>query len=60
MAEDASSGVQTRRIDSRYHFVSERIEEGLIKIVIVKSCENVAGVAVANMKPMMRTLLLLP
>jgi hypothetical protein len=36
MAENSSSGVQTRHIDTRYHFVREHIEDGFIKIVFVK------------------------
>ena len=42
MAENSSSGVRTRHIDTRYHFVREHIEDVFIKIVFVKSCENIA------------------
>jgi hypothetical protein len=30
MAENSSSGIRTRHIDTRYHFVRERVEDGLI------------------------------
>jgi hypothetical protein len=34
MAENASSGVRTRHIDTGYHFIKEHVEDGLIKIVL--------------------------
>ena len=48
MAENSSSGVRTRHIDTRYHFVREHIEDGFIKIVFVKSRENVADLFTKN------------
>jgi hypothetical protein len=43
MAENSSSGIRTRHIDTRYHFVREHVEDGMIKIVIVKSSINDAN-----------------
>jgi hypothetical protein len=40
MAENSSSGIRTRHIDTKYHFVREHVEDGLIKIVFVKSSTN--------------------
>jgi sugar/nucleoside kinase (ribokinase family) len=40
MAENASSGVRTRHIDTRNHFISEHVEDGFVKIVFVKTDEN--------------------
>jgi hypothetical protein len=40
MAENPSSGIRTRHIDTRYHFVCEHVQDGLIKIVFVKSSIN--------------------
>jgi hypothetical protein len=40
MAQKASSGVRTRHIDTRYHYVRENLEEGIINIEFVKSIEN--------------------
>jgi hypothetical protein len=40
MAENSSSGVCTRHVDTRYHFIREHIEDGFIQIVFVKSCDN--------------------
>jgi hypothetical protein len=40
MAENSSSGIRTRLIDTRYHFVYEQVEDGLIKIVFVESSIN--------------------
>jgi hypothetical protein len=36
MAENSSSGVRTRRIDTGYQFVRESVKDGLIKIDFVK------------------------
>ena len=44
MAENSSSGVQTRHIDTQYHFLRKHIEDGFIKIVFVRSCENVGDI----------------
>ena len=48
MAENSSSGVRTRHVDTRYHFVREHVEDGFIKIVFVKSMENNADLFTKN------------
>jgi hypothetical protein len=48
MAENSSSGVCTRHVDTRYHFICEHIEDGLIQIVFVKSCDNDADLFAKN------------
>jgi hypothetical protein len=48
MAENSSSGVCTRHVDTRYHFIQEHIEDGFIQIVFVKSCENDADLCTKN------------
>jgi hypothetical protein len=40
MAQNASSGVRMRHIDTRYHYVRENSEEGIINIEFLKSIEN--------------------
>jgi hypothetical protein len=42
ISEAVKEVVQNRHIDTRYHFTRDHIEDGYIKIVFVKSCENVA------------------
>jgi hypothetical protein len=32
MAENSSSGVRTRHVDTRYHFIREHIEDGFIQL----------------------------
>jgi hypothetical protein len=39
-AENSSSGVCTRHVDTRHRFVCEHIVDGFIKIVFVKSCAS--------------------
>ena len=48
MAENSSSGVRTRHVDIRYHFVRENIVDNFIKIVFVKSCDNDADLLTKN------------
>jgi hypothetical protein len=48
MAENSSSGIRTRHIDTRYHFVHENVEDGLIKIDFVKSRTNDADMFKKN------------
>jgi hypothetical protein len=48
MAQNASSGVWTRWIDKRYHFVRENSEEGIINIEFVKSIENDSDIFMKN------------
>jgi hypothetical protein len=48
MAENSSSGIKTRHIDTRYHFVREHVKDGLIKIVFVKSSINDADMFTKN------------
>jgi hypothetical protein len=40
MAKNSSSGVCTRHVNTRYHFIQDHIEDSFIQIVFVKSCEN--------------------
>ena len=40
MAENSSSGVRTRHIDTRYHFIREHVEDGFIKIIFVRKNDN--------------------
>jgi hypothetical protein len=48
MAENASSGLRARHIDTKYHFIMEHCEEVLIKIVLVKTDENDPDLFIKN------------
>ena len=48
MAENASSGVRTRHIDTRYHFIREHLEDGFIKIIFVRTNDNDADIFTKN------------
>jgi hypothetical protein len=48
MAENSCSGIRTRHIDTRYHFIREHVEDGLIKIVFVKSIISDADMFTKN------------
>ena len=40
MAENSSSGVRKRHIDTRYFFIHEHMEDGFIKIVFVRTDDD--------------------
>jgi hypothetical protein len=48
MEENASSGIRTRQIDSRYHFIREHVEDSFIKIVFVKTDKNYSDLFTKN------------
>ena len=48
MSENASTGVRTRHVDTRYHFVREFFEDGFIRIEFVRSVENNADIFTKN------------
>ena len=48
LAENNNSGERTKHVDIRYHFVREVIQEGKVKIVFVRSKENVADIFTKN------------
>jgi hypothetical protein len=48
MAENSSTGVRTRHVDTRYHFIREFIEDGFIKVIFVRSVENDADIFTKN------------
>jgi hypothetical protein len=49
LAEQATSSIRTKHIDTRYHFVREYIEDGIIKITFVRSAENTADIFTKNL-----------
>jgi hypothetical protein len=48
MAQNRSSGVRTRHVDTRYHFVRENLDDGIIKIEFIKSVENQSDIFTKN------------
>jgi hypothetical protein len=44
IAEKASSGVRTRYMDTRYHFIMDHLEDGFIKIIFVTILETFGDV----------------
>jgi hypothetical protein len=47
-AQNSSSGVRTRHVDTRYHFARENLDDGIIKIEFVKSVENQSDIFTKN------------
>jgi hypothetical protein len=48
MAQNASSGVRTRDVDTRYHYIRENVEGGIIKIEFVRSIDNDSDIFTKN------------
>jgi hypothetical protein len=48
MAQNSSSGVRTRHVDTWYHFVRENLDDGIIKIEFIKSVENQSDIFTKN------------
>jgi hypothetical protein len=42
MSKNVSTSSRTKRVDTRYHFLREFIEEGFVKIIFVRSEDNVS------------------
>ena len=43
-----SDGKRTRHIDARYHFVREIIEDGIVKVIFVRTNDNKADIFTKN------------
>jgi hypothetical protein len=48
MAQNASPGVRTRHIDTRYHYIWEKEEDGIIKIEFVRLIDNDSDIFTKN------------
>jgi hypothetical protein len=48
MAQNASSGVRTLHFDTRYHYIREIVEDGIIQIEIVRLIDNDSNIFTKN------------
>jgi hypothetical protein len=48
IAQNSSSGVRTRHVDTCYHFVRDYLDDGIIKIEFIKSVENQSDIFTKN------------
>jgi hypothetical protein len=49
LSKTATTGNRTKHIDTRYHFVREYIEDGIVKVVFVRSEDNDADIFTKNL-----------
>jgi len=49
LSKNATTGNRTKHIDTRYHFVREYIEDGIVKVVFVRSEENDGDIFTKNL-----------
>ena len=48
MHENVTTSNRTKHVDTRYRFVNEFVEDGLIEIIFVKNKDNVADIFKEN------------
>jgi hypothetical protein len=48
MTQNASTRVRTRNVDTRYHFIRENIEDGIVKVEFVRSVDNNSDIITKN------------
>ena len=44
LAQNHTTGQRTKHIDIGYHYIREYIEDGIVKIIFVKSEDNLADI----------------
>jgi hypothetical protein len=49
LSKNATTGNRTKHIDTRYHFVREYVEDGIVKVVFVRSENNDADIFTKNL-----------
>ncbi|MFN7263265.1 MAG: reverse transcriptase domain-containing protein [Cyanobacteriota bacterium] len=49
LSKNATTGNRTKHIDTRYHFVREYVEDGIVKVVFVRSEDNDADIFTKNL-----------
>ena len=49
LSKTAKTNNRTKHVDTRYHFVREYIENGVLKVIFVKSKDNVADIMTKNL-----------
>ncbi len=49
LAQNATTGNRTKHIDTRYHFVRKYIEDGIVKVIFVRSENNHADIFTKNL-----------
>jgi hypothetical protein len=48
MSQNSSTGVSSRHVDTRYHFIRENVEDGIVKVEFVNSSENDSDIFTKN------------
>jgi hypothetical protein len=48
MSQNSSTGVHSMYVDTRYHFIQENVEDGIVRVAFVKSNENDSDIFTKN------------
>ncbi len=49
MAQNVTTTSRTKHVDTRYKFINKYVEDGIVKIIFVKSKENDADIFTKNL-----------
>ena len=48
MSQNSSTGVRSRHVDTRYHFIRENVEDGIVRVEFVRSNDNDSDIFTKN------------
>ena len=48
MSQNSSTGVRSQHVDTRYHFIRENVDDGIVKVEFVKSSEHDSDIFTKN------------
>jgi hypothetical protein len=48
MSNNATTSTRTKHVDTRYHYVKEYVEDGIVKVILVKSRDNKSDIFTKN------------
>ena len=48
MSQNSSTGVRSRHVDTRYHFIRENVEDGIVKVEFFRSSDNDSEIFTKN------------
>jgi hypothetical protein len=48
MSQNSSTGVRSRHVNTRSHFIRENVDDGIVKVEFVKSTENDSDIFTKN------------
>lgn len=50
MSQNFLTGVRSRHVDTRFHFIRENVEDGIVRVEFVNSSDNDSDILIKNVK----------